>query len=122
MRFRPEQHLRSQSEIRAVRTEGARFDCGAYTVWCRRSGAGKTPRLAMAAPAAVLKTAVQRNRAKRRLREIFRKNQHRLQPDCDLLIVARPAAIRRPFVELEARFVEMCSRVGSPAVTPDRPS
>jgi ribonuclease P protein component len=122
MRFRPEQHLRSQSEIRAVRTGGVRMDCRAYTVWCLRGGDRKTPRLAVAAPAAALKTAVQRNRARRRLREIFRKNQRRLPPDCDLLIVAKPAAALRPYEELEKSFVEICARVGSPVPARGCPS
>jgi ribonuclease P protein component len=33
MRFRPEQHLRRQSDFRAVRELGRRVDCGAFTLW-----------------------------------------------------------------------------------------
>ena len=31
MRFRPEQHLRRQADFRAVREEGRRVECGAFT-------------------------------------------------------------------------------------------
>jgi ribonuclease P protein component len=122
MRFRREQHLRRQSDIRAARQDGSRVDCQAYTIWWRRRpepGAASSPlpltlpRVGVVASFASVGGAVRRNRAKRRLREIFRRNQHLLPPDCDLLLIARPGVIQRSFPELEKKFVESCRIVSA---------
>jgi ribonuclease P protein component len=116
MRFRPDQHLRRQNDIRTVRAQGRRLECKPFTVWWRtRSDAEPAagPRLCVAASIAAVGPAVQRNRAKRRVREIFRRHQDLLPPSCDLLIVVRSAVNRRPFPELERNFVEACEKIGS---------
>jgi ribonuclease P protein component len=141
MRFRPEQHLRRQSDIRAVREQGSRLDCRAFTVWWhRRSLPGEavpaqtsqtassaitpvipvTARVCVIASTAAVGAAVQRNRAKRRLREVFRHHQHLVPADCDLLLVARSSAVRWPFVELAKRFSDACEEIARPA-TPKQP-
>lgn len=117
MRFRTEQHLRRQADIRAVREEGQRLDCRSFTAWCRlrppvdAAGAVQRPRLVVAASIAAVGPAVRRNRAKRRLREIFRLRQDLLPAGCDLLLVARAAVNNRPFAELDKVFVEACHRI-----------
>jgi ribonuclease P protein component len=123
MRFRTEQHLRRQTEIRAVREKGERLECRSFTAWCHRrqpvddSGATRLPRLVVAASIAAVGPAVQRNRAKRRLREIFRKHQDLLPAGCDLLLVARAAVNRRPFAELDQVFVDACGKMNRTATT-----
>jgi ribonuclease P protein component len=123
MRFRTGQHLRRQGEIRAVREKGVRLDCRFFTAWCLRrapvdpSGANRPPRLVVAASIASVGPAVQRNRAKRRLREIFRRRQDLLPAGCDLLLVARAAVNRRPFAELDQTFVDACGKINrAPAI------
>ncbi len=119
MRFRPEQHLRRQLDIRAAREEGRRLDCRAFTVWCRERAPAETPtlqgRVAVVASIAAVGPAVQRNRAKRRLREIFRRHQDILPRGCDWLMVSRAAVNRRSFADLEKVFVETCGQGGRPA-------
>lgn len=122
MRFRPEQHLRRQGEIRGVREQGSRIDCRDFTVWWRArapgAGAGPKPRLGVVASAAAVGGAVRRNRAKRRLREVFRRAQDLVPAGCDLLLVARAAVIARSYAELEERFAAACRRMGSPKERP----
>ena len=123
MRFRPEQHLRRQGDIRAAREQGSREDCRSFTIWCRHRGPDETPELKLpragfVASIAAVGAAVQRTRAKRRLREVFRCHQHRVPPACDLLFVARNAVVRRPFAELEERFIEACRRITAAAPLP----
>jgi ribonuclease P protein component len=121
MRFRPEQHLRRQSDIRAPRERGARADCQTFTVWHMRRNppasaepaAEVLPRVCFVASRASVGGAVLRNRAKRRLREVFRRHQELLPRDADLVIVARAAVNRRPFAELERKFVEACQRIAA---------
>ena len=138
MRFRPEQHLRRQSDIRAVREQGRRVDCRAFTVWWKRrempvvsevvnagsapatapaknpaSVSTSDPRVCVIASTAAVGHAVRRNRAKRRLREIFRSQQHLVPAGCDLLLIARAAATDRPIPELGQKFSDACSQIGS---------
>ncbi len=128
MRFRPEQHLCRHAEIRAVREQGRRIDCRAFTVWWKRrhqpaaaapvrSPSGPpaaplhVPRVCVIASTAAVGHAVLRNRAKRRLREVFRHRQHELPIDCDLLLIARGAAATWPLGELEKKFTEACRQI-----------
>src|SRR5438045_275922 len=71
-RFRTEQHLRRPGEIRAVREQGRRLDCQAFTLWWRRreEPAPAGARVCVIASTAAVGAATRRNRAKRRLREV----------------------------------------------------
>jgi ribonuclease P protein component len=119
MRLRPEQHLRLQGDIRAVREQGRRVDCRAFTIWWLDrppvSGTRAIRRAAVVASIAAVGHAVLRNRAKRRLREIFRQHQNLLPAGCDLLMVSRAAVNARPFPELEKLFIEACGRMAPAA-------
>jgi ribonuclease P protein component len=59
--------------------------------------------------------AVHRNRAKRRLRELYRRNQHLLPAGFDLVLTARAALLRMDFSEATARFVQACSKISAHA-------
>ena len=140
MRFRPEQHLRRQSDIRTVREEGRRVDCRAFTLlWRTRRAAGSdvtpinpasspatTPvpdalalaRVCVVASSAAVGGAVQRNRAKRRLREIFRHHQQAVPAGCDLMLISRAAATRWPLADLAKKFTEACGQI-KPASLPE---
>lgn len=117
MRFRPEQHLRRQSDFRAVREQGRRLNCGAFTLgYLRRAEVEPTtlPRVGVVASTASVGHAVLRNRAKRRLRELFRRHQQIVPAGCDLLLTARAAATTLPMVELEKTFVDACRKIAPP--------
>ncbi len=127
MRFRPEQHLRRQSDIRVVREHGRRLDARAFTVWWKRRAATADlaippapPRVCVVASTAAVGNAVRRNRAKRRLRETFRQYQHLVPAGCDLMLIARAAAQHVPIVELGKKFAEVCAQIppAPPAPTP----
>ncbi len=123
MRFRAEQHLRRQRDFREAREKGRRQDCGAFMLWWYRrpaevpvEGVALTdpfvgPRVGVVASTAAVGIAVKRNRAKRRLREIFRAHQNLVPADCDLLMVARAALNRLEYREIEQRFVDACRKL-----------
>ena len=143
MRFRPEQHLRRPGDIRAVREQGRRLDCRAFTVWWKQREAApagvppspggeiaatpaagrtllvSTPpeaiRVCVIASNAAVGAATRRNRAKRRLREIFRRHQNLLPAGCDLLLIARAATTDSPIAELESKFAAACRQISTPA-------
>lgn len=120
MRFRSEQHLRRQSDFRNIREKGRRYHCGAFTFWCLRreapigaESAADLRRVGVVASTASVGHAVLRNRAKRRLREIFRRHQDSVPAGCDVLLTARAAAVDAPMPELEAQFVGACRKLGA---------
>lgn len=131
MRFRREQHLRRQGDFKAVREQGRRIDCGAYTVWYRvRDTAAPAPadgpatqpavfappppnlvRVGFVASTAAVGPAVQRNRARRRLRAIVREHQQLIPAGTDLLLVARHAVNRWDNRELTEKFIGACRKL-----------
>lgn len=131
MRFRPEQHLRRQSDFRAIREQGRRLNCGVFTFWClprpasvklvatstdvvarpRESLDPQLRRLGVVASTASVGHAVLRNRAKRRLRDVFRRLQQEVPAGCDILMSARANAVEVSMVELEQKFVDACRKV-----------
>lgn len=115
MRFRPEQHLRRQSDFRAVREQGRRIDCGAFTLWCRARAPGEQPaaarpRLGVVASIASVGKATERTRAKRRLRALFRDHQELLPANCDLLLSARARLNQLEYAAVAQTFVAACQR------------
>lgn len=128
MRFRPEQHLRRQREIRTVREQGRRLECRAFTIWWKRrepAAPGTTEgasadiaRVCVIASTAAIGNAIRRNRAKRRLREVFRHQQALVPPGCDLLLIARAAVTQWSMPELEKKFAEACQMIGRAAASP----
>jgi ribonuclease P protein component len=117
MRFRAEQHLRRQGDFRAVREAGRRVPCGAFTLtFLRRDPPIDAPaRVGVVASIAAVGNAVQRNRARRRMRELFRRHQALVPAGCDLILTARSAFNRTAFPELERKFAEACRQLVAPA-------
>lgn len=119
MRLRPGQHLRRQSDIRAVRQEGTRVDCKAFTVWWKpRTGEPTLPRACFVASTQAVGGATLRNRAKRRMREVFRGHQNLVPASCDLMLVARSSVNQWPFAQLQRTFAEACGRISARPPSP----
>jgi ribonuclease P protein component len=112
MRFRPGQHLRRQGDIRAVREQGSRLDCKAFTMWWMPTpGSVSAPRACFVASTQAVGGAVERNRAKRRMRDIFRRNQGLLPRSCDVMVVARRSVNQWPFAQLQRAFTDASGRI-----------
>lgn len=56
--------------------------------------------------------ATVRNRVRRRLREIVRRNQHALRSGTWLVVIARPAAAQADSAALEAEWLRLARRAG----------
>lgn len=103
--------LRRSIEFQNARTFGSRQECG-FFLWNlvrqpptpsgeRRLGVITTRRYGK---------AVQRNRARRRLRALFRCNEHLLPAGCHLVLVARRRMLNASWSELEACFRRMACK------------
>lgn len=91
-----------------MRSEGRRIFAAAFVLFIRPAPeltgeCAGPPRVAVAVSRRV-GSAVERNRVRRRLKELFRKHLGRLPPGTDLVVSARAEAGRVEFGELEAQF------------------
>jgi len=59
----------------------------------------------------VCKKAVERNRAKRLMREVFRLNKHRLKP-VDIVFIARKGIKGKKFQDVEKDFLKLAKKAG----------
>ena len=113
MRLRAGQRLRRNQDFRAVREQGRRIDCGAFFLtvrFCSPESPARPPRLGVVASKAAVGGAVERNRAKRRLRALYRRHQALLPPGTDLVLTARVAMLTMEFSEIEQRFLHACRK------------
>ena len=55
--------------------------------------------------------AVKRNRARRRLREVYRLNSPRLRSGWDIILVARGRTLTAPWKELNETFLRLCRKL-----------
>ena len=56
--------------------------------------------------------AVARNRAKRRLREVFRLNRHRLHGKVDIILIARRVIFQATWKDLEQDLLKLADKAG----------
>ncbi|MHB8171703.1 MAG: ribonuclease P protein component [Thermincolia bacterium] len=80
-------------------------------VLARKNDADKKNRIGIAISKKVGK-AVQRNKIKRRLKEIWRLNLHKIKDGQDIVIVARVAIVQADYNELEKSFLKLIDKVG----------
>jgi ribonuclease P protein component len=103
-RFGRDVRLRARAEFTAVQDNGRRVSSRFLTLLGMRNGLGRD-RLGVIASRR-LGGAVVRNRAKRRLREIFRQGAPDViptgQPSLDLVAIARRDLALAPFAEVRA--------------------
>lgn len=113
MQLRAGQRLRRNGDFRAVREQGRRIDCGAFMLTWRVRPAAEKPgpaRVGVVASRAAVGDAVDRNRAKRRLRELYRRHQHLVPAGHDVVLTARSSLLRLDFAEAAQRFVHACGK------------
>ena len=100
MRFRPSQHLRRHADFQDVYANGRRVPGKYYTLFSKPNGLS-VARLGIAATKR-LGGAVVRNRAKRLIREVFRRND--IAPGFDIVVVPRRELLTAGLTTLEADY------------------
>jgi ribonuclease P protein component len=89
--------LVSRADFSKVYREGRRYAAGTLAVYVRPTGFGR--RIGITTGRG-LGGAVVRNRAKRRLREAYRKLEPRVCPTGDIVLVARSGAVAAAFTRI----------------------
>ena len=102
--------LKENNVFRRLYYKGASAGNRHLVIYCRRNTLGIN-RLGLTV-STKLGHAVVRNRMRRRLREIVRLNEGRLQNGYDIVIVARTAAVEADFTALTRSFLTVADRVG----------
>ena len=101
MRLPRERRIRASADFSRLRQNGSRLDCGPFVL---NLGKGQSPqttaRFAVVVAKKSIPLAVNRNRAKRLARELFRSDAELLPDGWECVLVARPSMLRKSFASL----------------------
>ena len=101
--------LKENYEFRRLYQKGASAVSGCMVVYCRRNKLGHS-RLGVTV-SVKLGHAVVRNRARRRLREVYRLNSGALKQGYDMILVARGKTLSAGWRELNDTFLRLCRKL-----------
>lgn len=102
--------LKKNHEFRRLYQKGASAVAGGMVLYCRKNRLGHN-RVGFTV-SVKLGNAVKRNRARRRLREVYRLNSPRLSQGWDLILVARGRTLTAPWRELNDSFLRLARKLG----------
>lgn len=102
--------LKNNYEFRRLYSKGKSAGTGVLVAYCRRGRPGHN-RLGITVSGKI-GNAVHRNRVRRRFREIYRLNEHRLRSGYDIVIVARVKGRYASYADLEKAFLSVCRSLG----------
>lgn len=101
--------LKENYEFRRLYQKGASAVSGGVVLYCRKNRLGHN-RLGLTS-SVKLGGAVVRNRARRRLREVYRLNGDKLRQGYDIILVARSRTVSIPWKELNEMFLRVCRKL-----------
>src|SRR5436305_9958114 len=110
-RFPRRERLTTSAEFQALFQRGKRIDRPSMIVLWRATA---EPRRAGFALSRQVRGAVQRNRARRRLREAYRAMRDAAPTHTALVIIGRPAALRQPFTALVDELHDALTTIPGP--------
>ena len=105
-----QRRLKSSKLMRETFDRGRSFAGRLMVLWLRE-GDDASMRMGVAA-GRTIGGAVQRNRAKRRLKEAFRLNRHRLMGKCDVVLMARDKLNAARWDDVQSELIQLAGRAG----------
>ncbi|WP_456438112.1 ribonuclease P protein component [Desulfurobacterium sp.] len=108
--FSSEERIRKSRDFKYVFESGKSLGGSTMALYFILKESGK-PRAGFIASKRFSKRAVDRNRAKRLMREVFRLNKHRLLP-CDIVFIAKKGMNGASYREVEEDFLKLASKAG----------
>ena len=102
--------IKNNYEFRRLYAKGRSAVSPTLVVYMRRTKR-KTNRVGFTVTTKLGK-AVVRNKIRRRLREIYRLNEHRLSAGLDMVVVARGRSVNAAYHTLEKDFLSCCGKLG----------
>ncbi|RUM87636.1 MAG: ribonuclease P protein component [Thermovibrio sp.] len=108
--FKKHERLKKDSEFKRVFDHGKSLG-GSTVAFYFCPNELEFPRAGFIVSKKVSKKAVERNRAKRLMREVFRLNKHRLEP-VDIVFIARKGIIGKSYREVEKDFLSLAKKAG----------
>ena len=103
--------LKQNHEFRRLYNKAKSADSPYFAIYCRKTNR-PVSRLGITT-GVKLGNAVKRNRARRRIRELYSTNESRLLSGYDVVVEARARVIYGRYGELERSFSQLMSRLGS---------
>ena len=110
LRFPKSRRLTRDSEFRRVRAEGKTMRGDTLTIGFLENAEPNATARAGFITSKRVGNAVVRNRTRRRLREIFRKHQHKVRGGIWIVIIASTRAARQTFGALEDEWLRLARR------------
>ena len=107
--MKPAVTLKKNYEFRRLYQRGASAAGGSMVVYCRKNKLGHN-RLGLTS-SVKLGHAVVRNRARRRMREVYRLHSPELKQGYDIILVARTRTVKVSWQELNDTFVKLCRKL-----------
>ena len=102
--------LKKNHEFKRLYSKGKSAASQYVVVYCRRNG--KAENRFGVTVSTKIGGAVQRNRIRRRLKEIYRLHEHKLRAGYDIVIVARVRSRTAPYRELEHSVLVLFNKLG----------
>ena len=102
--------LKQNHEFRRLYQRGKSAVSPYFAIYCRRTGRPES-RLGITT-GVKLGHAVQRNRVRRRIRELYRTNEEKFVSGYDIVVVARTRAVFSRYSELERSFLQLMRKLG----------
>ena len=111
--------LKQNHEFRRLYSKGKSAVSPYFVVYCRKTS---RPASRLGITTGVkLGNAVKRNRARRRIRELYRTREEKLLPGYDIVIVARTRVIYGRHAELVRSFRQLTKKLGLVLPKGDKP-
>ncbi len=108
--FKPYERLKKQRDFKRVFDHGKSLGGSTVAFYFMHNNLDY-PRAAFIASKKVSKRAVDRNRAKRLMREVFRLNKHRMKP-VDIIFIARRGILGKKYQDVENDFLKLAEKAG----------